>query len=1029
MLFVCIAPIVALVRTARTQKMAEDAEAKAETLRKRVECLEAQLQKSGELKATPSLDPPPPLSPPPPLPDAVVMAPVVEKTRQETDSADALKAGQGDDRSAVLSQVSAASVNNGIAEPPAIRQEPEKAAKVPFDWENFFGAKLFAWMGGVALFLGIVYLIIESFQRSWIPPVVRVCIGAAVGLGLIAGGVRFRNTVHRTTMQTFTGTGVVILFAVIYTCRAIYHFEVFTAAVTFVLMAGVAAAAFFLAGFMRAQVVAVLGLLAGFAIPVLVSTGQDRPVVLFVYLAVLTVTVLAAGGRYRWPLLSPLAGAGFGLLFAGWYVQFGHEAAVYGKSPAVWIPLAAAFLFPLFHLAGAWVVGRAGVQDDKKTDGAAVTPMLPEVGVNMVGTAMMLSFVPVFLCGYWLCVDFWKGETVLMLVCLFAAGLPALAGAILQKSSGTVVSIVTLLTMGALGLWISFSLTPDSLWMAMWAVVVFALLHGVGPLLLQRRGWLCPSDDGTHFATVGGLLLALVLLWTMPVPVSVAMVWILVLSGGAVALGVAKKSAVISVAVLVLGVACFAGMLRKPVWETYSGYDIWWWLAAVCIFAGGFIVAGIRGIVVADAETPEKAKKWEGMLYISCVMPYLLLLLVVSNMAGGREVFGALAALGLILVVAANWLRAPMLLAVALAGTLLVEYLNLAQWNLEAGQDNALIFCWSLGLALAFTVAPLAGWRRWRESAFSWGVAALALPLSYFLLRKTAYFWLPNEAKGLLPLLLVLPGAAVFVFLFKKSGAANPARVSQLAWMGGSALFFVTLVFPVQFESQWLTLGWALEAVALCGLMRRVPHGGLGATALGLLAVVLARLVVVPGSSPWLGGWEKGGAALFNVHLYTYGVAAACFACAAWWLEGGGPKKWWTVFGIASRVLRAAAVLLLFLLVNIEIADYFTPAEAGHLALDVTGNWHGKTDFARGMSFTLAWGVFALCLVGAGLWRKAALARWVGLALLGVTLGKVFLFDLAGLENLYRVAVLLGTAVVAIVASLLYQRFLRMTRE
>jgi uncharacterized membrane protein len=39
--------------------------------------------------------------------------------------------------------------------PPPVPPPPPK----PFDWEAFFGVKLFAWIGGFVLFLGIVFLI------------------------------------------------------------------------------------------------------------------------------------------------------------------------------------------------------------------------------------------------------------------------------------------------------------------------------------------------------------------------------------------------------------------------------------------------------------------------------------------------------------------------------------------------------------------------------------------------------------------------------------------------------------------------------------------------------------------------------------------------------------------------------------------------------------------------------------------------------------------------------------------------------
>ena len=49
--------------------------------------------------------------------------------------------------------------------------------------------------------------------------------------------------------------------------------------------------------------------------------------------------------------------------------------------------------------------------------------------------------------------------------------------------------------------------------------------------------------------------------------------------------------------------------------------------------------------------------------------------------------------------------------------------------------------------------------------------------------------------------------------------------------------------------------------------------------------------------------------------------------------------------------------------------------------------------------------------------------RWISLAFLVLTIGKVFLYDLGELEDLYRVASLVGLAISLILVSLAYQRF------
>ena len=75
------------------------------------------------------------------------------------------------------------------------------------------------------------------------------------------------------------------------------------------------------------------------------------------------------------------------------------------------------------------------------------------------------------------------------------------------------------------------------------------------------------------------------------------------------------------------------------------------------------------------------------------------------------------------------------------------------------------------------------------------------------------------------------------------------------------------------------------------------------------------------------------------------------------------------------------------------------------------------------MTYSIAWALFALVLLVPGLIKRIAPARYAALGLLGVTLLKLFFHDLAKLAQLYRVGALLGVAVIAIVASFLYQRF------
>jgi len=170
------------------------------------------------------------------------------------------------------------------------------------------GAKLFAWIGGFALFLAVAYFVKYSFEHELIPPEVRVALGYLVGIGLVAGGMIVRRKEYSITAHTLCATGILILYAVTFACRAVYHFAFFGPVPTFVLMTLVTATAFLLAVRLQAQVVALLGMLGGFLTPMLLSTGQDAPMGLFGYIALLNAGLLAVARHQRWFYLTALAG-------------------------------------------------------------------------------------------------------------------------------------------------------------------------------------------------------------------------------------------------------------------------------------------------------------------------------------------------------------------------------------------------------------------------------------------------------------------------------------------------------------------------------------------------------------------------------------------------------------------------------------------------------------------------------------------------------------------------------------------------
>jgi uncharacterized membrane protein len=294
-----------------------------------------------------------------------------------------------------------------------------------------------------------------------------------------------------------------------------------------------------------------------------------------------------------------------------------------------------------------------------------------------------------------------------------------------------------------------------------------------------------------------------------------------------------------------------------------------------------------------------------------------------------------------------------------------------------------------------------------------WVSAALAAPLHFYLIYDGVRTIYPHNAvPGLLPAVFAIPSLLGLVALLRLTPKESRARDAQIALFGGAALFFITLIFPIQFNRQWITLGWALEGVALCWLFRRVPHPGLRLVGMALLLVSFARLVCNPAV---LAYHERAVTPIFNWYLYTYGIVIICFFAAARVLA---PPRHLALNINTPPLLNSLGTILGFVLLNIEIADYFSQPGANELTFQFSGN------FARDMSYSIAWALFALLLLIIGIRKRNKAARYASLGLLGFVLLKLFFHDLSQLEQLYRIAALIVVAIIAILASFLYQRFL-----
>jgi uncharacterized membrane protein len=85
----------------------------------------------------------------------------------------------------------------------------------------------------------------------------------------------------------------------------------------------------------------------------------------------------------------------------------------------------------------------------------------------------------------------------------------------------------------------------------------------------------------------------------------------------------------------------------------------------------------------------------------------------------------------------------------------------------------------------------------------------------------------------------------------------------------------------------------------------------------------------------------------------------------------------------------------------------------------------GQSATESSLFLSLGWGLYGTAVLALGVRLVSPNLRWLGLGAILVTCGKVFLFDLADLRDLARVASLVGLAVSLLGVSGLYQRFVR----
>ncbi|MCE9613091.1 MAG: DUF2339 domain-containing protein [Lentisphaerae bacterium] len=159
---------------------------------------------------------------------------------------------------------------------------------------------------GILIFvLGVAFLLVWSSQRQLIGPIGRVAIALFTGVAMLVGGVRLLGKKYHVMGQGLLGGGILVLYFGVYAMGPRYALVSIPAA--FGLMALVSVAAGLLALRLDSMLVAIIGLAGGYLTPVLLHSDVPRLDILYAYMLLLGVAILALSCRKQWRLLNYLS--------------------------------------------------------------------------------------------------------------------------------------------------------------------------------------------------------------------------------------------------------------------------------------------------------------------------------------------------------------------------------------------------------------------------------------------------------------------------------------------------------------------------------------------------------------------------------------------------------------------------------------------------------------------------------------------------------------------------------------------------
>jgi uncharacterized membrane protein len=225
-----------------------------------------------------------------------------------------------------------------------------------------------------------------------------------------------------------------------------------------------------------------------------------------------------------------------------------------------------------------------------------------------------------------------------------------------------------------------------------------------------------------------------------------------------------------------------------------------------------------------------------------------------------------------------------------------------------------------------------------------------------------------------------------------------------------TAMGFVAWAIPIQAEARWVPLGWTVMGAVLYWFGHRVAAPLMRWMAAVLLLLAVGRLIVFElplyTRDPFWPVFNR--FALPSLSVATV-ILVVVRLTRAKLRDPSGVERF--LIGAVSTV----GLLLIWLVLSIDCFGYFDSQSIGS-ENPQEWRWRGQ------LALSLLWAAYASLLLGAGFRLKLSRLRWLAIALFAVTVVKLFLVDMAHVQQLYRILAFFGLAVVLALVARVYQR-------